>query len=435
MIVQQKITPVFLASAKKGLGILDLLDALVNYLPAPSAIDESLQAIVFKTNHLKGEGKIAAVRIFSGEILSRDFVFNTNKNEKDKVSLIKNTDLQNPQVIQSFSAGEIAWVQGLKSVEPGDFLGFSSQKHSVKKESLSFLLVQIAPVNKSDVNILLEAVYILNNEDPSLNFSFSKEKQELHITIRGKVQEEILQSIIKNRFGIDVVFSEPSVIYKETPTKIAEGYVRYWLPKPCWAIMKFKIEPAERGSGISYFSEISVNDIKQRYQNDIEKAIPFALKQGVLGWHVDDIKITLIEGEDHEVHTKSNDFTIATPMGIMDALSKSESILLEPILSFKIIAPEEFLGTISSELHKIRANINSHIINNGKCKLLGDMPLATSIDFPIRLSSITSGKGKLITHFLSYQACDLALGKTREYDGISPLDTAKYILKARKALG
>jgi ribosomal protection tetracycline resistance protein len=198
--------------------------------------------------------------------------------------------------------------------------------------------------------------------------------------------------------------------------------------------MKFKIEPGLRGSGVTYSSEVGVNDIKAKYQNDIKKAIPFALKQGILGWQVDDIKITLIEGEDHEVHTKSNDFTIATPMAIMDGLSKAKTTLLEPILSFKILAPEEFLGSLSSELIKMRAIINKQQINNGNCKLEGKIPLASSIDFPIKLSSLTSGKGKITSKFSSYQICDIKEGKIREYKGISPLDTAKYILKARKAL-
>jgi len=152
------------------------------------------------------------------------------------------------------------------------------------------------------------------------------------------------------------------------------------------------------------------------------------------GIYQDDIKITLIEGEDHEAHTKSNDFAIATPMGIMEGLTHSESTLLEPILNFKIIAPDEFLGSLISELLKLRAEFNSPEIENDKCKITGEIPLATAINFPIKLSSLTSGKGRIITHFSQYKPCDVSLGKTREYKGISRLDTAKYILKARKAL-
>ena len=302
------------------------------------------------------------------------------------------------------------------------------------EKSRALLTVQVEPGNASEINALIDALQILNNEDPDLQFEYLKEEQELHINIRGKVQEEILQSIIKTRFSLDVKFLEPTVIYKETPTIASEGYVRYWMPKPCWAIMKFKIEPAQRGSGVEYNSTVGVNDVKQQYQNDVAKTIPTALKQGILGWQVDDVKITLTEGEDHEMHTKSNDFAIATPMGIMEGLTHSESTLLEPILSFRISAPEENLGVLVSELIKLRAELESPVIENGQCKLKGEIPLATSINFPIKLSSLTSGKGKIISKFSAYKSCDKSLGKTRDFKGISPLDTAKYILKARKAL-
>jgi len=238
----------------------------------------------------------------------------------------------------------------------------------------------------------------------------------------------------KKKFDLEVSFSNPTVIYKETPTIASEGYVRYWMPKPCWAIMKFKIEPLETGKGVQYNSIVGVNDVKKHYQNDVEKTIPTALQQGILGWEVDDLKITLIEGEDHEMHTKSNDFAIATPMGIMDGLTKAKMTLLEPILSFKIKAPSDFVGKINSELIRLRAQINSSEIIANKVIISGEIPLATSLNFPIKLSAITSGKAKLNTLFLKYQKCDVSLGKTRDFKGISPLDTAKYILKARKAL-
>lgn len=434
LVSNQKQNVVLLGSAKKTIGIEELLNAIVDYLPSPEQKGVELLAVVFKTYHKKGEGKMAAVRLFGGEINSRDILLNASKGIEDKVSLIKNTDIQKQNVIQSFKSGEIAWVQGFNSAEPGDYYGFIPDNVIIEKKGKALLTVQVSPKIKSDINALFDAMGVLNNEDPDLQLEYLKEEQEIHINIRGKIQEEIIQSILQSRFNLEVEFSEPTVIYKETPTVSCEGYVRYWMPKPCWAIMKFRIEPGERGSGVQFSSIVGVNDIKRQYQNDVEKSIPFALKQGILGWQVDDVKISLIEGEDHEMHTKSNDFAIATPMGIMDGLSKSESTLLEPILSFKIIAPEEALGSLISELLKLRAEFGSPNIENGLCKIEGEIPLATSIDFPIKLSSLTSGKGKITTQFVSYKACEKALGKTRDYRGISPLDTAKYILKARKAL-
>ncbi len=313
-------------------------------------------------------------------------------------------------------------------------MGFLPTTKTAVEKKEAVLSVQLKPSKDSEINLLVEALHILNNEDPALQFSYFKETGELQLSIRGEIQKEILQSILETRFGLTVVFADPTVIYKETPTIEAEGYVRYWMPKPCWAIMTFKIAPGPRGSGVQFSSKVSVNDIKQHYQNDVLKALPTALKQGVLGWQVTDIIISLIAGEDHEAHTKSNDFAIATPMGIMDGLTQAKMTLLEPILRFKITAPAAFLGNIMSELLKRRATIDNPEIAAEKLCITGEIPVATSLDLTTKLSALTSGKAKLNTDFLNYQACTTALGKTRDYKGISPLDSAKYILKARKAL-
>ena len=435
---KQQIIPVLLGSAKLNVGVLELLDAIVDLLPNPEQSSDKLQGIVFKTKHIKGEGKWGAVRLFSGEIKARSLVLNASKNLSEKVRLIKNIDLQNQEIIASFGAGEIAWVQGFQEAEPEDYLGNLSDdlmRFSEFRETNSFLSVQLTPEKEAEINKLVDALHILNNEDPDLQFSFLKEERELHINIRGEIQKEIIQSVLKNRFDLEVRFAKPSVIYKETPTITAKGYVRYWMPKPCWAIMTFKIEPGPRGSGVQYSSIISVNDVKKQYQNDVQKAIPTALLQGILGWEVDDIIITLISGEDHEVHSKSNDFTIATPMGIMEGLKLAKMSLLEPILKFKITAPESYLGKITSELVKVRSELNSPEIYEDIVHITGTFPVATTLDLPIKLSALTSGKAKLQTQFHGYKTCPTHLGKTREFKGISPLDRAKYILKARKALG
>ena len=172
----------------------------------------------------------------------------------------------------------------------------------------------------------------------------------------------------------------------------------------------------------------------QKYQNEVERTIPVALQQGIKGWEVTDIKITLIEGEDHEMHTHPGDFVVATPMGIMDGLQNSGTILLEPMIAFKISATEELLGAITSDITQMRGSFESPTMENGRFVLKGIMPLATSIDYPVKLSSRSGGKAKISTQFHSYRDCTDEQGVIREFKGISPLDTAKYILKARKAL-
>ncbi len=281
---------------------------------------------------------------------------------------------------------------------------------------------------------MAEALQILEKEDPALEFEWYREDKELQLKVMGAIQVEVLEQIILQRFGISVQFEDPTVIYKETPITSGYGIGHYTMPKPCWAIVKFLIEPAPRGSGVSYKSLVRTSDIHQKYQNEVERSIPKALQQGIKGWEVTDLKITLVEGEDHQMHSRPGNFVLATPMGIMNALNDIGTQFLEPILWFKITANDELLGKLTSEIIQMRGQFDSPTIVDNKMTLTGTVPLATSLDFPVRLSSLSGGKAKLLTRFHSYQVCEDALAQTRPYKGISPLDRSKYILKMRKAL-
>ena len=335
--------------------------------------------------------------------------------------------------IIELSAGDIGIVNGMSNIKVGDIIGKPNNKIKNTSLNVALLTVQVKAINKQDYAALANALQELNIEDNALNFKWLKQEQELHINIMGAVQSEILQSILKTRFNIEAEFTEPTIVYKETPSKIAEGYVRYWMPKPCWAILKFKIEPAELGSGVVYKSEVSVNNIEKKYQNEVERTISKALEQGLKAWEVTDIKITLIEGEDHVVHSNPGDFVIATHIGIMNGLKNTGTTLLEPILDFEIIAIEEHLGKITSDLTNMRAEFANPDFDNNNFKLKGIVPASTSINYPIKLSSITGGKGKIRFKFNKYQKCTDEQGQIKEYKGINPLDESKWILHARGA--
>ena len=250
----------------------------------------------------------------------------------------------------------------------------------------------------------------------------------------GWIQMEVLERILADRFGIEARFENPTVIYRETPATAAEGFVQYWMPKPCWAILKFRIEPGERGSGVVYSSVVPVNDVQQKYQNEVARTIATALKQGIKGWEVTDVRITLVEGEDHPMHSRAGDFAIATPMGIMNGLVNCGTTLLEPMVRFRINASDDLLGVITSDITRMRGAFESPEMATGRFTLEGIVPLATSLDFPVKLSSRSGGKARISTHFSGYRACTDEQGVIRSFRGISPLDTAKYILKARKAI-
>ncbi len=428
--------PVFMGSAKNSVGVKELLQAVSQYLPEPNSnINKPLSALIYSITHDKTMGKIAHVKVFNGTIKNRDLIKNISGNVEEKVTQVRKLYGNKFEDVGIVEAGDIAGICGLQSSKVGDVLGeFSDVLPDDISLRTPLLTVQVKAENDKDYVALAEALQELSVEDPTLDFEWLKEDKELHVKIMGWIQIEVLEKILENRFGIKAKFDDPTVIYKETPTTTGEGFVRYWMPKPCWAIMKFLIEPGERGGGVVYESKISVDDVHRKYQNEVERTIPNALKQGIKGWEVTDLQITLIEGEDHQVHSNPGDFIVATPMGIMDGLTNTGTTLLEPLISFKISASEDLLGAITSDITQMRGTFESPEMENGKFILKGILPVATSLDFPVRLSSRSGGKAKISTKFYGYQECDDELGQTREYKGISPLDTSKWILKARKAL-
>ena len=430
-----QLLPLMMGAAKNGLGLKKLLDAVVNYMPkARGSVESPFSALVFRIDHDEKLGKVVGIRIFDGKISNRDVIINATQETEEKVSLLKRYKAGKLEDCTSVGAGDIAAVCGLANAQIGDVLGSGNLVPKEIKLNSPLLTVQVKAENDKDYPVLAEALQTLSTEDPALQFEWLREDKELHIRIMGWIQIQVLEKVLESRFKIKAKFDDPSVIYKESPKTSAEGFARYWMPKPCWAIIKLRIEPGELGSGVIYSSELGVNDVKQKYQNEVERTISKALKQGPKGWEVTDLKITFIAGEDHEVHSRPGDFTIATPMAVMDGLVNSKTKFLEPYLWFRIHAPEDLLGAITSDIIQMRGSFESPEMENGKFSLEGIVPVATSMDFSVKLSSRSGGKAKIKTRFHSYQECTDEQGVIRPYKGISPLDEAKYILKARKAI-
>ena len=426
--------PIMFGVAKIGLGITELLDAVIEYIPKANInTDSELSALVFKIEHDKKLGRLAHVRLFNGSLKNRDLVYNHSLDVEEKISRIQKVYTNKKEDIGDLKSGNIGIISGMSKVRVGDILGKADGIPQSKSLNVALLTVQVKAKNELDYAKLASALQELASEDPNLDFIWLKSEKELHLKIMGSIQSEILESILLYRFQIEAEFTEPTVVYKETPSKSGEGYVRYWMPKPCWAIMKFKIEPGARNSGIVYESKVRVDDVQQKYQNEVEKTIPKALKQGIKGWEITDIKITLIEGEDHVMHSNPGDFIIATPMGIMNGLQNTGTTLLEPMLSFTISAKETHLGKIASDLTNMRAEFANPEFEDDSFNLSGIVPVSTSLDYAIKLSSLTGGKGKIKYSFDGYRECADELGSVREYKGVSPLDESKWILHARGA--
>ena len=439
--------PALCGSALQDTGIEALLDAIVRFLPPPQGDPAAPPAgIVFAIEEDPVMGRGAHVRLFSGTLENRQAVQIPVRRATDysdrvhweerKITQIRSLALEGRGTdLGRLEAGGIACVYGLTDIRVGSVIGDETcLPRPVQTGALRtpLMMVKVLPQRPEDRPALHKALDTLAAEDPLLDVRQYRGIEHIHIM--GAIQLEVLQEVFPQRFGLNVTFGAPEVIYHETIRQSAVGFVAYLAPKPCWAVIKFWLEPLPRGSGIEFRSTVPVRRLKERYRHQIEQALPTALSQGMLGWMVDDIRITLEDGEDHQFHTHPLDFIVATPMALMDGLQRAGSVLLEPIAEMEMTVPEQLAGKLMTEVVTMRGETIETELLEGETRLVAHVPVATSMDFPTRLQMLTGGRGQLSLRLHGYRECELSQGRTCERRGVHPLDTAKYILAARNAL-
>jgi len=427
--------PLCFGSSQSDIGVAELMDAITTYLPSPKGdVEAPLSGIIFKIERDKAMGRTAYVRLYNGYLRNRDLIHNVTRDIHEKITQIRKLEGRKFVDLGQVFSGDIAAVYGLSQSKIGDVLGSTMGVPSSPEIAIPLLTVQVHIQDEHRYSDLVEALQELTDEDPQLDLQWLQDERELHLKVMGAIQLEILSSLLMSRFGLEVTFDQPSVIYKETPTKSAEGFIAYTMPKPCWAVLRFQIEPLPRGSGLVYQSEVRSDDLLIRYQNEVARRVPEALLQGLHGWEVTDLKVTLTEGEHHVWHTHPLDFVVATPMGIMDGLANSETTLLEPLLKFRITTPEEYGGKVLSDLVQMRAEFEPPSVIHGRFMVEGILPVATSLEYPVKLRSMTGGRGVMSSSYAGYQACPPDVHVDRPRRGVDPLDQSKYILSVRNAL-
>jgi len=434
--------PVFSGSALRDTGVDTLLDGIVRYFPEPFR-QEHLCGVVFAAQQHKVLGRGLWVRLFGGTLENRSAV--TLPDGIDPITgetrskQVKISQIYRPDGVPSgkLDAGEIGLVYGLGDTPIGTVLGDAAiLPRSVQPGSLRtpLITVQVIPEKPEQMQALRLACEVLSGEDPLLQMRFYRALNELHLQVMGVIQLEILQEELQTRFNLKVRFGEPAVIYKETIAAPAEGFVAYLAPKPCWAILRFLIEPGPRGSGVQFDSQVPVRTIQTRYQNQVAQAIPLALNQGRLGWEVTDVKITLLDGGEHKFHTHPLDFIVATPMAIQDGLRNGGSILLEPVLDTRFLLPPDCVGKVMNDVNTMRGQVLDSFSDGDRVILNALLPVKTSMDYAVTLAASTGGRGAMSVRLHGYRECDLDLGATTPRRAVDPLDTSKYILAARSAL-
>ena len=429
------VIPVLYCCAAKGIGI----DELLHFIPAyykqhgRNRDDDQLSAVVYKISHDNTMGKLTHVRLFGGCLHNRDSLESPSENKIEKISQIRRCLGARTVDIGQVSRGDIAALCGLSSFHIGDVLG-ADPGIDAAQIATPLLTVQALPEQPDQLQALLHALQELSEEDPLLDLEFAPEERELHIKIMGSIQLEILQALLAQRYGLSASFSPPTVIYKETPASTAEGFESYTMPKPCWAVIRLLIEPGPRGSGLVYRSQTPPKEIPYRYQHHIETTVLRALKQGMYNWEVTDLRVTLIGGGYHHVHTHPMDFFLATPMAVMDGLRNAGTLLLEPMLALRISAQEELVSRVIGDILAMRGSFDTPVMHDGSFTLEARVPLATCMDYSVRLASMSGGRAQMFTRFCGYEECPLELGKVAKRRGVNPLDRSKWILQQRNAL-
>jgi ribosomal protection tetracycline resistance protein len=432
-LTSQKLTPVLFGSAKLELGIEAILDGLTTLFSSKNIAQEALSGKVFKVSYDAKLGRLAHIRLYSGQLKSKDMIWFQQLQKELKVNQLFQAKLGKAQQVNQLSAGEIGMITTSDLILAGDVLGqhiFEEDFHTIQEAVLS---VQAVADEEKDYQKLGEALEILDIEDPQLDFHWYKDEREFHLKILGPIQTEVLKDSLLNRFGIAAHFLPPTVIYKETPRQAAQGIVRYTMPKPCWAVMAFLVEPGAPGSGVQFSSKVRTGEIATKYQNEVKRAVPWSLRQGIKGWEVTDIKITLLAGEDHTMHSNPGDFLLATPMGILRAIEAADTDLMEPMYAFQIKANQEFLGAVASDLNQMNAQIDAPTFDGDFFLLTGRVPVEQAMDYGITFSARTGGKGRLKLSLDGYQKTETTDEKIRAYKGVSPLHEAQWILHNRGA--
>ncbi len=417
--------PILFGAALNGIGTQNVLDAVVNYLPNP-VIHKDLLGLIYKVNHEAIGGKTVHIRLYGGFIKVRDTIYNNTKNQYEKVTKI--FKVEGTKLIQKeyLKGGEIGIITGLKYATIGDVIGKKYRKNHLFHMVKPTLTVRVYPKQDKDLKSLVECFNYLDEEDPYLNVNWQEKEKELHVQLMGIIQMEILTKIIKDRFNIDVIFEKPTVIYKETPTKIGKGFID--LKTPFFGALEMQVEPLKRNSGVIYQSAYTTDFIFPRFQNEVKEVVPTVLKEGVYGWEVTDVKVMITGGRSIKLSTSPGDFKKITPMPVMDALKAAEMTLLEPIHTFECMFHVKDSGIIFNDLYQMRAKIIEQKIKDDTYYVSGTIPLSTSMDYAVKIVALSKGKSEFKTKFKTYEPCSINLGKIKKRTTVDPSDHKRYLL-------
>ena len=429
--------PVFCGSAYKNKGIQMLLDAVLDYLPAPTDVpavkgtdpktgeeitressDEApMAALAFKIMADPFVGKLAFFRVYSGIMKQGTYILNSTKGKKERVGRILQMHANNRKEIECAYSGDIAAAVGFKDVTTGDSL--CDENHPIILEKMEFpepvISVAVEPKTKADQEKMGTALQRLAEEDPTFKVHTDPETNQTIISGMGELHLDIIVDRMRREFKVECTVGKPQVAYRETIRKTVEaegkfirqtgGHGQYG---HCW----LRLEPMEAGKGFEFANEVVGGVIPKEFINPIQAGVEAAMEDGVVaGYPMVDIKVTVYDGSYHDVDSSEMAFKVAGSMAFKEGAKKADAVLLEPYMSVEVDVPEEYMGYVIGGLNSRRGRIEGMESENGESRIKGFVPLSEMFGYATGLRSATQGRGTFTMTFDHYEEVPKAISQ------------------------
>ncbi len=426
-VLKHGLVPMLCGSAFKNKGVQLLLDAVVNYLPAPVDVppiqgllpsgkeavrpsddNAPFSALAFKVMS-DPYGKLTFVRMYSGILQKGSYVLNSTKDEKERISRLIILKADDREEVDELRAGDLGAVLGLKNTTTGDTL--CTTDDPIVLETLFIpepvISVAVEPKTKGDMEKLSKALTALAEEDPTFRVSTDTETNQTVIAGMGELHLEILVDRMLREFKVEANIGAPQVSYRETIRKSSKGegkFARQTGGKGQYGHVVIQVEPGEPGSGFEFVNKIVGGVVPKEYIKPAESGMKETSESGVIaGYPLIDVKVTLVDGSYHDVDSSEMAFKIAGSMAFKDGVKKCNPVLLEPMMKVEVEVPEDFLGSIIGDLSSRRGQVEGQSIDDGLSKVNAKVPLAEMFGYATQLRSMTQGRGIFSMEFSDYE--------------------------------
>ncbi|MFD2615218.1 elongation factor G [Paenibacillus gansuensis] len=427
-VVEVKIFPVICGSSYRNKGVQPMLDAVIDYLPAPidvpdikgvlddgteevrkSADDQPFSALAFKIMTDPFVGKLTFFRVYSGVLNAGSYVLNATKGKRERIGRILQMHANSRQEISVVYAGDIASAVGLKDTTTGDTL--CDEKNPIILESMNFpepvISVAIEPKTKADQDKMGVALSKLSEEDPTFRAHTDEETNQTIISGMGELHLEIIVDRMLREFKVETNVGKPQVAYRETfrtPAKVEGKFVRQSGGRGQYGHCWVEFEPLEPGSGFVFESKIVGGAVPKEFVGPVQAGIEESMKNGVLaGFPLVDIKATMVDGSYHDVDSSEMAFKVAGSMALKAAKDKCNPCLLEPIMKVEVTVPEEYMGDVMGMLNSRRGRIEGMDARHGAQIIRAKVPLSEMFGYSTTLRSGTQGRGVFSMEISHYE--------------------------------